>query len=197
MRLQQGEAKGMTEHPNRTAVVATWVRIGLVALAVPQAVTGLWAILDPSGWFTEFPGFDPRLVAADPPYNAHLANDTGAGFLATAVALSLAAWWGERRTVYLALATYLAFAVPHLAYHAANPASGLSAAKDRNNVATLIIAIVGALVLAWGARIHPSRPRPRRLGTDFGFSSGSCGSGCTLSGCLAAMMVGDGCGRCR
>jgi hypothetical protein len=85
----------MTEHPNRTAVVATWVRIGLVALAVPQAVTGLWAILDPSGWFTEFPGFDPRLVAADPPYNAHLANDTGAGFLATAVALSLAAWWGS------------------------------------------------------------------------------------------------------
>jgi hypothetical protein len=49
----------MTEHPNRTEVVATWVRIGLVALAVPQAVTGLWAILDPSGWFTEFSGFDP------------------------------------------------------------------------------------------------------------------------------------------
>jgi hypothetical protein len=150
----------MSESETRTVAVAPWVRIGLVALAVPQAITGLWAILDPSGWFTDFPGFDPRLVAAEPPSNSHLATDAGAGFLATAVALSLAAWWAERRTVLLALATYLAFAVPHLAYHAANPAPGLSDAEDLRNVATLIIATVIPVVLGWGART----PRPRGLG---------------------------------
>ena len=150
----------MSEPEDQTVAVAIWVRIGLVALAVPQAITGLWAILDPSGWFADFPGFDPRLVAADPPYNGHLATDVGAGFLATAVALSLAAWWGERRPVYLALATYLAFAIPHLVYHAANPAPGLSDEEDLRNVATLVIAAVVPLVLAWGART----PRARDLG---------------------------------
>jgi hypothetical protein len=152
----------MIQRENETATVATWVRVGLVALAIPQAVTGLWAILDPQGWFTSFPGFDPRLVAADPPYNGHLATDAGAGFLATAVALLLAAWWAERHTVYVALATFLAFAVPHLAYHAANPAPGLTDAEDLRNVVTLSVAVVVALVLGWGSstsRWTPGRSR--------------------------------------
>lgn len=139
------------QHSTAAVPSAAWVRLGLVALAVPQAFTGLWAILDPPGWFDDFPGFDPRLVAATPPYNEHLATDAGAGFLATAVALVLAAWWGERRVVLLALATYLSFAVPHLAYHVVNPAPGLSDAEDLRNVATLVIAVVLALVLGWGA----------------------------------------------
>jgi hypothetical protein len=142
----------MRHEAQQTAAVAGWVRLGLVALAVPQAITGLWAILDPSGWFSEFPGFDPRLVAADPPHNDHLATDVGAGFLATAVALLLAAWWAERRAVQLALATYLAFAVPHLVYHAANPAPGLTDAEDLRNVATLTIAVVVPLILGWATR---------------------------------------------
>jgi hypothetical protein len=141
-----------------TTVVADWVRAGLVALGVVQLYTGVWAIVDPSGWFARFPGFDPRLVAADPPYNAHLATDAGAGFLATAVALLLAAWWAERRVVLVALAAYLAFAVPHLVFHAANPAPGLTAGEDARNVVTLVIAAGFPLVLAWGTR--PGRTRP-------------------------------------
>lgn len=146
-------------HDSTAAVpVAAWVRLGLVALAVPQAFTGLWAILDPSGWFNDFPGFDPRLVAAIPPYNAHLAADAGAGFLATAVALVLAAWWGDRRVVLLALATYLSFAVPHLVYHVVNPSPGLSDAEDLRNVATLVIAVAFPVALGWGAYTkHPGQ----------------------------------------
>jgi len=135
-----------------TDMVPLWVRLGLVALAVPQALTGGWALLDGAGWFESFPGFDPRLVAAEPPFNAHLAADAGAGFLATAVALVLAAWWGERRVVWLALAAYAAFAVPHLVYHWANPAPGLSGAEDVRNVISLGIAAVFPLVLWWGSR---------------------------------------------
>ena len=44
-----------------------------------------------------FPGWDPRLVAAEPPFNEHLAGDAGAGFLATGAIVLLAAWWAERR----------------------------------------------------------------------------------------------------
>jgi hypothetical protein len=165
----------MSDPANPTVAVASWVRIGLVALAVPQAVTGLWAVLDPSGWYTNFPGFDPRLVAADPPYNAHLATDAGAGFLATAVALLIAAWWGERRPAFLALATYLTLAVPHLAYHTANPAPGLSDGEDVRNVVTLVVAVAFPLVLAWGARAPrsaPTRGGPGGSGAAVGANTG-------------------------
>lgn len=135
-------------HPER---VPTWVRLGLVALAVPQLVTGAWAVLSPRHWFDRFPGFDPRLVAAEPPYNAHLATDAGAGFLATGVVLVGAALWYHRHAVTLALVTYLAFAVPHLAYHAANPAPGLTGAENALNVAALAVGAAFPLVLLWGA----------------------------------------------
>lgn len=147
----------MTDRENPTTAVASWVRMGLVAVAVPQAMTGLWAVLDPSGWFRDFPGFDPRLVAADPPYNGHLATDAGAGFLATAVALLLAAWWAERRTVLLAVATYVTLAVPHLAYHAANPAPGLTDAENARNLLTLAAAAALLFVLAWATLRQPPR----------------------------------------
>jgi hypothetical protein len=146
------EEEQMAQRVNGAEVVTTWVRVGLVVLAIPQAITGLWAILDPEGWFADFPGFDPRRVAAEPPFNSHLAADAGAGFLATAVALLVAAWWAQRQTVLLALITYLAFTVPHLIYHAANPAPGLSSGEDVRNVTTLVIAVVAAVVLGWAAR---------------------------------------------
>jgi hypothetical protein len=130
------EEEQMAQRVNGAEVVTTWVRVGLVVLAIPQAITGLWAILDPEGWFADFPGFDPRLVAAEPPFNSHL----------------VAAWWAQRQTVLLALITYLAFTVPHLIYHAANPAPGLSSGEDVRNVTTLVIAVVAAVVLGWAAR---------------------------------------------
>jgi len=61
------------------------------AIGVPQVVIGLWALAAPKSWFDSFPGFAPRVVAAEPPYNEHLASDVGAGFLATGVVLVVAA----------------------------------------------------------------------------------------------------------
>lgn len=135
--------------------VGSWVRIGLVALAVPQLVTGLWAVLSPSHWYEHFPGAGPALVSADGPFNAHLASDAGAGFLATGVALVGAALWARRGGTVLALVTYLAFAVPHLAYHAANASPGLTNAENTRNVLTLAIAAGFPVVLLWGARRRP------------------------------------------
>ena len=95
--------------------MTTWVRIGMLVLAVPQLAIGIWAMLAPHSWYESFPGVHPHLIAADPPYNAHLATDAGIGFFCTGVGLLVAAAWGRRSGVYVALVTFLAFAVPHAA----------------------------------------------------------------------------------
>ena len=121
-----------------------WVRVALVALAVPNVVTGLWAVVAPAGWYERFPGWDPRLIAAEPPFNAHLATDAGAGLLASGVVLLVAAWLADRRSVLLGLAAFATFAVPHAAYHVLNPAPGLDGAENLQN-SVLLAATVGAV----------------------------------------------------
>lgn len=138
------------------ASVVGWVRIGLVALGLPNALAGLWAVLAPKGWYDNFPGWDPRLVAAEPPFNAHLATDAGAGLLASGVVLLVATWLADRRSVQLALVAFLAFAVPHTGYHALNPAPGLTSAEDARNVATLVFTVLVVIALLFGT----NRRRP-------------------------------------
>ena len=144
------------------APVPQWVRLGLVvALALPQLAVGLWAVLDPSGWFADFPGVDPRLVAAEPPFNQHLATDAGAGFLCTGVALVAAAAWRRRSGVLVALATLVAFAVPHLAYHVSHPSDLLTSGEDAMNVAVLTLPLVLAAVFAVATvRVSAGAPSP-------------------------------------
>ena len=74
--------------------VKPWVRVGMVVLAAPQLLIGLWAMLAPHHWYENFPGVHPHLISAEPPYNAHLATDAGIGFLCTGVGLLVAAAWG-------------------------------------------------------------------------------------------------------
>lgn len=142
-------------------VLFRWVRIGLVALlGIPQLAIGLWAVLAPASWFDSFPGFDPRVVAADPPYNAHLATDAGAGFLATGVALLLAAAWARRQPAILALVSYLVLAVPHALFHTATPSSSLTTAEQVVNAGSLwTSALLGVVLLAGAARWAPVRGR--------------------------------------
>ena len=89
--MTHGETLDDSVVPPRIRVVVA------VALAVPQLVIGIWGIARPMHWFTNFPGIGPRLIAAEPPFNAHLATDTGAGFLATGVALTFAVALGRRQ----------------------------------------------------------------------------------------------------
>jgi uncharacterized membrane protein len=122
----------------------------LIALAVPQLVTGLWAVVAPESWFDDFPGVGPALVGAEPPFNRHLATDAGGAFLATGVALAIAVVWPRRQLVAMAIVTYLTFAVPHTIYHAAHEAPGLSSGEDAVNVMLLVGGIAAAAVLLWG-----------------------------------------------
>lgn len=143
--------------PTRPTVPG-WVRVGLVALGLPNAVAGLWAVITPRGWFDNFPGWDPRLVAAEPPYNAHLAADAGAGLLASGFVLLAGAWLGDSRSVRLAVVTFSAFAVPHAMYHVLNPAPGLSTAEDVQNAIVLVLVVIAAGVLFAGSRRVGSVP---------------------------------------
>jgi hypothetical protein len=137
-----------------------WVRLGvLVLLALPQLVTGTWAVVATRDWYDSFPGVDPRLVAAQPPYNPHLAADAGAGFLATGIVLAVAAIWGRRSGVLIALLAYVAFSVPHTVYHWANPSPGLTGTEDVVNVAALVSGLVFAVVLGWGTLRTPAGRR--------------------------------------
>jgi hypothetical protein len=137
-----------------------WVRLGVaVTLAAPQLLIGLWAVTAPANWFRNFPGFEPRLVAAEPPYNQHLASDAGAGFLATGVVLLVAAIWANRVSVLTALVAYAAFTVPHVLYHATNPADALTGFEDVTNVLALGSGLILAGVFAWGLR-------PRAVASD-------------------------------
>jgi hypothetical protein len=139
-----------------------WVRIALVALGVPNALAGAWAVFAPLNWFERFPGWDPRLVAAEPPFNAHLATDAGAGLLASGVALVAAAWLADRRAALLGIVAFAAFAVPHAAYHAFNPAPGLSFAEDVQNVVVLLFSVAVAATLF----VVTARRRDMRSSTE-------------------------------
>lgn len=134
-----------------TSSVPVWVRIGLVALGIPNALAGLWAVLSPEGWFEDFPGWDPRLVAAELPFNAHLATDAGAGLFASGFVLIAAAWLADRRSVQLAVVAFLAFAIPHTGYHVLNDAPGLTDSENLQNAMTLAFTIVAAGVLFVGS----------------------------------------------
>ena len=141
--------------------VATWVRIALVALGLPNAAAGLWAVLAPDSWYESFPGWDPRLVAAEPPYNQHLVTDAGAGLLASGFVLLAAAWLADRRSVRFGVVAFLVFAVPHTLWHAMNESPGLTSSEDARNVGTLVFSVVvGVVVLvAAGRTSEPAADR--------------------------------------
>lgn len=128
----------------------TWLRVLMVLLAVPNVITGLWAVIDPQNWFDNFPGWAPRLVAAFPPFNEHLATDAGSGLLATGVVMGMAAVWPRREVVITAAVAFLAFALPHFLWHLLNPSDALASSEDTVNDITLAAAVVGAgVVLMW------------------------------------------------
>lgn len=128
-------------------IVPTWVRLALVALAVPSVLTGAWAVVTPQGWFDDFPGFDPRLVAAEPPFNEHLAADAGAGLLASGVVLLVAAYLADSRSVRLALVANATFVVPHSLWHTVNPSQPLTDAQNIQNAGLLLFNAAAAIGL--------------------------------------------------
>ncbi|WP_033291970.1 hypothetical protein [Amycolatopsis jejuensis] len=96
----------------------TITRIILTLLGLYTLVQGLWPLLDPMGFYLDFPGFRHGWVSMDGPYNEHFIIDFGGLSLALGAMLVGAAVTGTTMVARLVSGAALLFAVPHLIYHA-------------------------------------------------------------------------------
>ena len=124
-----------------------WVRAGLVYLTASFLVVGLWATLDPRGFYDSFPGGGRQWVACDGPYNAHLVGDAGVGFLAVGVVLLLAAVWMDVRVIQAAAVAAVVHAAPHLLFHLRHPNEMLGSVDAWLSNGGLFVGAALALVL--------------------------------------------------
>lgn len=126
----------------------SWLRLGLVFLALAQGVPALWAAVLPWSFFFSFPVPGHSWVAMFPPYNEHLARDLGMATLQFVLVLLFAAASANPLLVRVALIGSLVFNVPHMVFHLGH--LGRFGAVDV--VAQLIVQVVPvvlALVLLW------------------------------------------------
>jgi hypothetical protein len=143
--------------PHDARVAAGW-RVLLAILGGIDIGTGGWALVDPRGWYDDFPGFGHHWVSGQGgAFNEHLASDAGAGFLAVGLVLVVGAAIGAPLAVRLAALALLAHALPHFIFHAAHSPEHLSGGdKAAGTYGLLAEAVIGAIVLLF------AQPRRRR-----------------------------------
>lgn len=132
-------------------MASTTVRIGLLALALGQGIVAGWALLDPRGFYDDFPGGGQHWVAALPPFNEHLVRDYGATLLALAVLALAAAAIAALTLVRVALGVLVVAAVPHLAFHIAHADQ-----SGAGSIASLAVSAVLPLLLLFVSRKEPA-----------------------------------------
>ena len=125
---------------------ALWLRAGLLMLAAVGLLVGIWALLAPESLYDDAGVGGRSWASAFPPYNEHLVRDVGGLNLALAVLLVFAAIFLERRLVQAASVGALAFAVPHVVFHAAHIGRFSTGDQVAGGVA-LALAVVIPLVL--------------------------------------------------
>ncbi|WP_328646447.1 hypothetical protein OHS58_45970 [Amycolatopsis sp. NBC_00348] len=95
----------------------TITRVLLVFFGVVEAVTGIWPLVTPAGFYQDFPGFRTGWVSMDGPFNEHLLRDFGGLNLALAALLIGAAVIGTTAVARLAAVATVLFGLPHFLYH--------------------------------------------------------------------------------
>ena len=122
------------------------IRAGLVALAIPAAWVGIWALAAPRSFYDDFPGAGREWVAPLGPYDEHLVRDVGAfefAFLCLAIFAFVTL---DRRVVQATLVGFLVATIPHLAYHA-TATEPLSTSDNVLSLAGLAVSVVVPLAL--------------------------------------------------
>jgi K+-transporting ATPase KdpF subunit len=131
-------------------------RTGLAVLVLSQGSLALWALLAPRAFYDDFPGGGRSWVASLGPYDEHLVRDVGALSLGLTVVLLAALLWPDGRLRLVAALAYLAWSVPHLAFHLT--ADDALATGDRiASEAGEVLATLIALALA----VEAVRERPK------------------------------------
>lgn len=135
---------------------AVWV--ALVLLAFTGLSVGIQAMVDPRGFFADFP-FGRSWVASDGPFNLHLLRDF-AGLNLGIGALALAALLSRSRPLTRAAGgAWLFYSVPHLVYHSLNrELTGFDAVA---NLVALAVVVVAALLALATPLPSPPVPTPR------------------------------------
>lgn len=131
----------------------SWLRAGVVLLAVAQGLVGVVQLLAPKVFYDDFPTPDHPWVSPIPPYSEHLIRDIGALTLAYAFVLTVAAVTMDRLMVRTALVGSLILAVPHFVFHASHlarfPTGDAIGLLSLLGLAVLVPA--GCLALTWRA----------------------------------------------
>lgn len=144
-------------HGDRVTRNGGAIRFVLLALGVPQALIGLWALLAPSSFYDDFPAGTSGWVEVLGPFDEHLVIDVGALFVALGFLLVFAAVRLRRETVLVAAIAWLIFAIPHLVWHLFN-LEPYDTANAIANTATLTWTVVGGLLvllLMWAPTPDP------------------------------------------
>jgi alkylhydroperoxidase family enzyme len=135
------------------------IRFLLLALGLPQALIGLWALLAPHSFYADFPAGTDGWVHVLGPFDEHLVTDVGSLFVAIGVVMVFAGLSLRRGMVIAAATGWLIFSVPHFLWHVFN-LEPYSTADAVANSATLAWTVVGgALVLVLALR-RAGRPAP-------------------------------------
>jgi hypothetical protein len=120
----------------------SWIRAGLVLLALIDGGQGLWAYLAPRSFYYHVP-----TVSMYPPFNQHFVSDFGGLQLAMTVVMVAAAVILERRLVIVALLAFLVYAVTHLIFHLTH-LMGMTGGAMLTNIAGLgVVAAIPAVLL--------------------------------------------------
>jgi hypothetical protein len=128
------------------------LRALLIALGAPQMLTGVWALLAPHSFYSDFPaGGSSGWVSRLGPYDEHLVRDVGGLFIGLGVLMLLAALWLGRELVRAAAVTWLLFSAPHLIFHVLNlePYRTADAIASMVTIALTVLGGLLVLALAW------------------------------------------------
>ncbi len=135
------------------------IRLGLAGFAAYELMLGIWTAFFPESFYADFP-----TVSLTPPFSEHLMRDFGGATLGLAIVLAAAAIWFEPRWAAVALVAYLAFSIPHLAFHLGRLHGALPAEALALTV-TLAASAVGPIALLWLVALRMKRDAAARHAT--------------------------------
>jgi hypothetical protein len=131
----------------RSGTRALPARAGLGLVAAAQAEIGIWGLVDPRGFFGQYPGAGHHWVAALGTYNAHLVRDFAASELGFAILLAATAIWFTQRLVTVGGVAFLTATIPHFIYHLTTTSS-FSTSDNVGSLGGFVLelALVGAAI---------------------------------------------------